>query len=70
MDEPRRSFLRKSLALLGGGGLVASGTKGAGAGDQLVAVKIVMPSDMMPTERELYEKLNTLRSDNPRAYLG
>lgn len=33
MDEPRRSFLRKSLALLGAGGLVACGTKGAGADD-------------------------------------
>jgi DnaJ-class molecular chaperone len=44
--------------------------KGGTAGDQLVAVKIVMPSDMTPAERELYEKLKTLRSDNPRAYLG
>jgi DnaJ-class molecular chaperone len=44
--------------------------KGAGAGDQLVAVKIVMPSDVTPAERELYEKLGALRSDNPRAYLG
>jgi DnaJ-class molecular chaperone len=44
--------------------------KGAGAGDQLVAVKIVMPSDVTPAERELYEKLAALRSDNPRAYLG
>ena len=41
-----------------------------GAGDQLVAVKIVMPSDVTPAERELYEKLRALRSDNPRAYLG
>ena len=38
--------------------------------DQLVAVKIVMPSDVTPAERELYEKLRALRSDNPRAYLG
>jgi DnaJ-class molecular chaperone len=44
--------------------------KGGGAGDQLVSVKIVMPSDVTPAERELYEKLNGLRSDNPRAYLG
>jgi DnaJ-class molecular chaperone len=44
--------------------------KGGTAGDQLVTVKIVMPSDMTPAERELYEKLKTLRSDNPRAYLG
>jgi DnaJ-class molecular chaperone len=44
--------------------------RGAGAGDQLVAVKIVMPSDVTSAERELYEKLGALRSDNPRAYLG
>src|SRR5262245_18087820 len=44
--------------------------KGGVAGDQLVAVKIVMPSDVTPAERELYEKLNGLRADNPRAYLG
>ena len=44
--------------------------KGSGAGDQLVAVRIVMPSDVTPAERELYEKLKALRADNPRAYLG
>ena len=44
--------------------------KGGGAGDQLVAVKIVMPSELTSEERELYEKLKALRSDNPRAYLG
>ena len=44
--------------------------KGGGAGDQFVAVKIVMPSELTSAERELYEKLKALRSDNPRAYLG
>ena len=44
--------------------------KGGGSGDQLVKVKIVMPSDLTTAERDLYQKLNTLRSDNPRAYLG
>jgi DnaJ-class molecular chaperone len=44
--------------------------KGGGPGDQLVTVKIVMPSDVTPAERELYEKLKALRADNPRAYLG
>jgi len=44
--------------------------KGGAAGDQLVAVKIVMPSDVTPAERELYEQLKALRADNPRAYLG
>jgi DnaJ-class molecular chaperone len=43
---------------------------GGGSGDQLVGVKIVIPSDLTTAERELYEKLKTLRSDNPRAYLG
>ena len=41
-----------------------------GAGDQLVAVRIVMPSDVTPAERDLYEKLKAQRADNPRAYLG
>ena len=44
--------------------------KAGGAGDQFVAVKIVMPSELTSEERELYEKLKALRSDNPRAYLG
>jgi DnaJ-class molecular chaperone len=44
--------------------------KGGGAGDQFAAVKVVMPSELTPEERELYEKLKALRSDNPRAYLG
>ncbi|MBI4593924.1 MAG: DnaJ domain-containing protein [Candidatus Rokubacteria bacterium] len=44
--------------------------KGAGAGDQLVRVKIVVPSNLTPAERELYEKLAAMRQDNPRAYLG
>src|SRR5439155_23394033 len=44
--------------------------KGSGAGDQLVTVKIVMPSDVTPEERDLYAKLKAQRSDNPRAYLG
>jgi DnaJ-class molecular chaperone len=44
--------------------------KGGGSGDQLVRVRIVMPSDLSDEERELYEKLKALRQDNPRAYLG
>jgi DnaJ-class molecular chaperone len=44
--------------------------KNGGAGDQLVRVKIVMPSGLTPAERELYEKLKALRGDNPRAYMG
>ncbi len=44
--------------------------RGAGAGDQLVAVKIVMPTELSATEKELYEKLRALRADSPRAYQG
>ena len=44
--------------------------KGGGAGDQLVTVKIVMPSNLTHEEQELYTKLKALRSDDPRAYLG
>ena len=44
--------------------------KAGGAGDQLVRAKIVVPSNLTAEERELYTKLKSLRSDNPRAYLG
>jgi DnaJ-class molecular chaperone len=44
--------------------------KGGGAGDQLVLVRIVLPSALTSEEQELYRKLRALRSDNPRAYLG
>jgi DnaJ-class molecular chaperone len=44
--------------------------KAAGAGDQLVKVKIVMPSSFTEEETALYQKLNALRTDNPRAYQG
>jgi DnaJ-class molecular chaperone len=44
--------------------------KGAGAGDELVRVKIVMPTDLGAAERDLYEKLKALRTDNPRTYMG
>jgi DnaJ-class molecular chaperone len=40
--------------------------KGAGHGNQLVTVRIVMPADLRPEERELYEQLKALRSDSPR----
>ena len=41
-----------------------------GNGDQLVTVKIVMPTNLTDDERRLYEQLKAMRSDNPRAYLG
>jgi DnaJ-class molecular chaperone len=42
--------------------------KGGSSGDQLVTVRIVMPSELTPAERELYERLRALRSDSPRGY--
>ena len=42
--------------------------KGGGAGDQLVTVKIVMPAELTPAEREMYERLKALRADSPRGY--
>ena len=42
--------------------------RGGGAGDEIVTVKIVMPNDLTPAERDLYEKLKAQRGDNPRAY--
>ena len=42
--------------------------KGGGAGDQLVTVKIMMPAELTPAERELYERLKALRTDSPRGY--
>ena len=44
--------------------------KGGGAGDQLVRTKIVVPTNLTGEERELYAKLKSLRTDDPRAYLG
>ena len=41
--------------------------KGGGHGNHLVTVRIVMPADLGPAERELYEKLKALRSDSPRS---
>ncbi|MBM4439899.1 MAG: DnaJ domain-containing protein [Candidatus Rokubacteria bacterium] len=44
--------------------------KGGGAGDELVKVKIVLPSSLTEEELALYRQLNALRTDNPRAYQG
>ncbi|HET7343798.1 MAG TPA: DnaJ C-terminal domain-containing protein [Methylomirabilota bacterium] len=41
--------------------------RGGGSGDQLVTVRIVMPADIRPEEKELYERLKALRSDSPRS---
>jgi molecular chaperone DnaJ len=42
--------------------------KGGGAGDELVTVKIAMPTELTAAERELYERLRALRTDSPRGY--
>jgi DnaJ-class molecular chaperone len=44
--------------------------KNGGAGDQLVKVKIVLPSSLTEEETRLYQQLKSLRTDNPRAYQG
>lgn len=44
--------------------------KAGGAGDELVRTKIVVPASLTAEELELYGKLQALRNDNPRAYLG
>ena len=44
--------------------------KNAGAGDQLVKTKIVLPSSLTDEETKLYQQLRALRTDNPRAYQG
>jgi molecular chaperone DnaJ len=40
--------------------------RGGGQGDQLVRVKVVLPSDLAPRERELFEELRRLRPRPPR----
>jgi DnaJ-class molecular chaperone len=42
--------------------------KGGGAGDEMVTVKIMMPAELTSAEKELYERLRTLRADTPRGY--
>ena len=44
--------------------------KGGGAGDELVTVRIMMPSELTAAEKELYQRLRALRSDSPRGYVG
>lgn len=67
MKVPPASASGRTLRLPGYG---MARPKTGGAGDQLVRLKIVMPADLTAAERDLYEKLKALRSDNPRAYLG
>jgi DnaJ-class molecular chaperone len=42
--------------------------RGGGAGDELVAIRIMMPAELTAVEKELYERLRALRTDSPRGY--
>src|SRR6266566_4289012 len=42
--------------------------RGGGAGDQLVTARIMMPAELTAAEKELYERLQALRTDSPRGY--
>jgi curved DNA-binding protein len=55
----------QSLRLRGKGWINPKG----GRTDQMVKIVIVAPKDLSPTERELYEKLRSIRTFNPRSNL-
>ncbi|NJR20002.1 MAG: J domain-containing protein, partial [Calothrix sp. CSU_2_0] len=42
----------------------------SGRGDLLVKIAIATPKDITTQERELYEKLRSIRSYNPRSNLN
>lgn len=44
--------------------------RGSGRGDQLVRVRVVLPTKLSPRERQLIEELAKSREENPRAHLG
>lgn len=44
--------------------------RGGARGDQLVRVKVVLPSRLSSQERELFERLRQTRPENPRAHWG
>nr|WP_318729968.1 MULTISPECIES: DnaJ C-terminal domain-containing protein [unclassified Roseofilum] len=56
----------QSLRLRGKGWPNPKGSRG----DQLVKIAIAVPKTLSKTERECYEKLKTLRTNNPRANLS
>ncbi|HEX2949480.1 MAG TPA: DnaJ C-terminal domain-containing protein, partial [Armatimonadota bacterium] len=41
--------------------------RGEGTGDLYVKVRVVVPKNLTPRERELVEELQRLRQENPRA---
>jgi curved DNA-binding protein len=65
MKVPAGTQSGQKIRLTGRG---APKTKG-GAGDQYVSIKIAVPKDLSPRERELAEELGKLRTENPRASL-
>ena len=44
--------------------------KGQGHGDLIVRLKVVVPTQLNDRERQIFEELSNLRSENPRAHLG
>jgi len=44
--------------------------RGGTAGDQYVQIKVVVPSGLSARERQLFEELKRLRTENPRAHLA
>jgi molecular chaperone DnaJ len=50
-------------------GLGVPHLRGGGAGDILARIKVTVPKNLAPRERELIEELQRLRSENPRSRL-
>jgi curved DNA-binding protein len=65
MNVPAGIRSGQTLRLRGKGWRTPKG----GRTDQLVRIAIAPPKEISPTERELYEKLRTNRSTNPRSHL-
>jgi len=67
MSLPAGASTGKRLRLAGKGYWRESGAEERG--DQLVELTVVVPGQLSPGERELYEKLQRLESFNPRLEL-
>jgi molecular chaperone DnaJ len=50
-------------------GLGVPHLRGGGAGDLLARIKVTVPKNLSPRERELIEELQRQRSENPRSRL-
>ncbi|MBD2576245.1 J domain-containing protein [Oscillatoria sp. FACHB-1406] len=66
MNLPGGVKAGQRLRLSSKGYLKTDGTRG----DQLVEVQVVLPSEVSPQERELYEQLRLIETFNPRHNLG